>query len=49
MVERYRAMTPEERLRIMFGLIEMGWEMHRLAMERLAERRQRRIGEAPLV
>jgi hypothetical protein len=35
MVERYRAMTPEERIRIMVGQIEMGREVHSLAMKRL--------------
>ena len=37
MVERYRAMTPEERLRIVFGLIERGRQIHTLAMTRLQE------------
>jgi hypothetical protein len=37
MIERYRAMMPEERLRIMFGLIDAGRQMHALALQRLKE------------
>ena len=45
MVERYRAMTPEERLQIAIGLSDFCLEMHRLAMDRVARRRLEGVGE----
>ncbi|MFI5386852.1 MAG: hypothetical protein ACHQ50_12125 [Fimbriimonadales bacterium] len=41
MLERLRAMTPEERLRIAVDRIEAGRRIHREAMLRVAEERKR--------
>ena len=43
MIARLRAMTPEERIRIAIQRMELGWEIHRLAMGRLRARSGRKL------